>query len=51
MVELIIGLIIGFFLGAYVFNKKLRDGGSKMLAKGKIAEEKPKAKAKSKGGK
>ena len=48
MAELLIGLIIGFLLGAYIFNKKIREGVSKFLTKGK---EKPKLKTKSKGGK
>ena len=49
MAELIIGLIIGFSLGAYIFNKKMRDGVNKFLTKGKAVEEKPKIK--SRGGK
>ena len=49
MAELIIGLIIGFSLGAYIFNKKMRDGVNKFLTKRKVVEEKPKVK--SRGGK
>ena len=48
MAELLIGLIIGFLLGAYTFNRQVREGVSKFLTKGK---EKPKPKTKSKGGK
>ena len=50
--ELLIGLIIGFAFGAYIFNRKVRDGVSKFFnkEKAKAAEEK-KPKAKSRGGK
>ena len=50
MAELLIGMIIGFSLGAYIFNRKVRDGVNKAFSKGKIVEKK-KSKAKSKGGK
>ena len=52
MAELIIGLIIGFAFGAYIFNRKVRDGIGKFFSKEKAkAVEEKKPRAKSRGGK
>ena len=51
MAEIIIGIGLGFFLAAYIFNEKTRNGVNKFLSSKRKPTEKEKPKAKSRGGK